>query len=154
MNDVSAAVMDDLEALMMLEAVFPEDQRWSENSWRDELTGTQRHVLVCRGGAGLNAVASFSLSGDVVDLHRVITSATARRRGLARQLVDSGIAWGREVGASRMMLEVEADNTAALSLYNSAGFHRISERRDYYGPDAHAAILERAIPTDAEGETS
>ncbi len=147
MNDVRVAVMEDLAGLMALEASFQEGQRWSEESWRSELFGPRRHVLVCNGRSGLDAAATFSLSGDVVDLHRIVTSAPARRQGLARQLVDTGMIWAQEMGANRMLLEVEATNAPALSLYESAGFHRIAERRDYYAPGVHASILERHIPS-------
>ena len=149
---VRVAVSEDLEGLMTLESSFPEGQRWSEDSWRGELTGTGRHVLVCDGSPGLAAAATFSLSDDVVDLHRIVTAASARRQGLARRLVDAGIAWAQEMGADRMLLEVEAGNAPALFLYESTGFHRISERLNYYGPGVHASILERGISSAIEGE--
>lgn len=158
MNDVRIAGPEDLAELMILEASFPEGQRWSQESWRGELLGLRRHVLVCEGRSGLDAAATFSLSGDVVDLHRIITSIPARRRGMARQLVDAGIAWAQHAGAARMLLEVEASNTPALSLYETVGFRQISERRDYYGPGLHAVILERRIRAEGvattEGEPS
>ncbi len=154
MSGVEAAVMEDLPGLMVLEASFPEVQRWSEDSWRDELLGAGRHVVVCRSSGGLDAAATFSLSGDVVDLHRIVTAPGGRRRGLARQLVDAGVDWAREVGASRMMLEVGATNGAAMSLYEAVGFRRIAERLNYYAPGAHAAVMERGIPAIAEGGTS
>lgn len=146
MTRVRLAVVGDLEGLMTLESSFHERQRWSEDSWWGELKGTGRHVLVCDGSPGLAAAATFSLSDDVVDLHRIVTAASARRQGLARRLVNAGIAWAQEMGADRMLLEVEAANAPALSLYESTGFHRISERRNYYGPGVHASILERGIP--------
>ncbi len=154
MNDVRIGVLEDLTELMALETSFPEGQRWGKSSWRDELMGSNRHVLVCSGPSGLAAAATFSFSGEVVDLHRIVTSTPARRRRLARRLVDAGMVWAREMGANRMLLEVEATNVPALSLYEGAGFHRISERHDYYGPGVHAAVLEREIPAVGEGEPS
>lgn len=154
MIDVRCAVLEDLLELVALEASFPDGQRWGESSWRDEVLGPRRHVLVCPGRPGLEAAATFSFSGDVVDLHRIVTSTAARRRGLGRRLMGAGIAWAREMGANRMLLEVEATNAPALSLYEGAGFHRISERRDYYAPGVHAAVLERDIPAVGEGEPS
>ncbi len=152
---VSAATTADLSGLMALEASFPEGQRWSEESWRGELAAENRRVIVCRNQSGaVEAAATFAMSADVVDLHRIVTSPTARRSGLARQLMDVGIAWAQEVGASRMLLEVEATNAAALSLYDAVGFRWISERSDYYGPGAHAVILERDIAAVDEGESS
>lgn len=158
MNDVRIAEEHDLADLMTLEESFPEGQRWSEESWLGELHGPGRHVLVCQGVSGLDAAATFSLSGDVVDLHRIVTRVSARRRGIARQLVTAGISWAHHEGAARVLLEVEATNAPALSLYEAAAFHRISERRNYYGPGVHAVILERRIRAEdmamAEGEPS
>ena len=81
----------------------------------------------------------------MVDLHRIITSPDARRRGLATMLVRAGRAWAREQGASRILLEVEDGNIPALALYEAEGFHPIAERRDYYGVGAHAVILEQSL---------
>lgn len=145
MTGVSVAVVQDLPRLVGLEECFPPGQRWSRDSWQGELAAANRHVVVCRDGDGIEAAATFSLSDDVVDLHRIVTSPMARRRGLARQLMVAGREWSQASGAARMMLEVEATNAAALALYEAEGFHRIAERRDYYGPGVHAVILERAI---------
>lgn len=146
---VSTAVAGDLRGIVALETAFPAGQRWSEDSWREELASSNRHVVVCRGGGTVEAAATFAISDDVVDLHRIVTSPAVRRRGLARHLMDAGLEWARERGASRMLLEVESTNTAALALYDKNGFTPIAERLDYYGPGAHAIILERPI---REGE--
>lgn len=145
MTEAAVATMENLPGLMELELLFEESQRWSEDSWRDEVAAANRLVLVCQGSGGLAAAATFALSDGVVDLHRIMTAASARRRGFARHLMGAGLEWAREAGAARMLLEVEASNVAALSLYDAMGFHRISERHDYYGPEAHAVILEREI---------
>ncbi|RMB58360.1 GNAT family N-acetyltransferase [Tessaracoccus antarcticus] len=149
MSDVSVAGLTDLPALMSLESSFPASQRWSADSWREELIAVNRRVLVCGGEGVVEAAATFALCDDVVDLHRIVTSPAARRRGLARQLLAAGIGWAEAQGACRMLLEVEATNAAALALYATQGFLPIAERRDYYGPGAHAAILERSM---SEGE--
>ena len=148
---VSIADVEDLPALLALEVAFPRGQRWSEASWRDELVAANRHVMVCRGDEGIVAAATWSLADDVVDLHRIVTSPAARRCGLARHLMAAGLRWARAQGASRMLLEVEASNAGALALYAAQGFSKIAERRDYYGPGAHALILEALME---EGEPS
>jgi ribosomal protein S18 acetylase RimI-like enzyme len=45
-----------------------------------------------------------------------------RRRGIARQLVEAGIALARERGAETLMLDVMAQNKPAYELYKSLGF--------------------------------
>jgi len=45
-----------------------------------------------------------------------------------------------------LLLEVRSDNTAALRLYERAGFSEISRRRRYYQPgDIDAVILRKLI---------
>jgi ribosomal-protein-alanine N-acetyltransferase len=47
-------------------------------------------------------------------------------------LLAIAIASSRENGATRIFLEVAADNQAALALYCQAGFHVIGTRPGYY----------------------
>jgi ribosomal-protein-alanine N-acetyltransferase len=55
-----------------------------------------------------------------------------RRRGLACGLVQDLIVRALGGGAQRLLLEVAADNIAALALYTSLGFARQGIRRHYY----------------------
>ena len=49
----------------------------------------------------------------------------------------------RAAGAQHLLLEVRADNAAALALYGAAGFAQISRRRRYYQPDDVDALILR-----------
>ena len=53
------------------------------------------------------------------------------RRGLGRALTIDGLRWLSEHGVSTGMLYVDADNTAAVELYRSLGFH-VHERQQAY----------------------
>lgn len=155
MTAVTRGEVQDLPTLMALEQSFPEGQRWSEDSWRGELEGENRHVLVSRGDADeVVAAATFSLLGDVVDLHRIVTRASARRQGRAGELMTAGIAWACDSDAERMILEVEEDNSPALALYAAHGFQRIATRHDYYGAGIHAVVLERLLTTARNEESA
>ncbi len=57
-----------------------------------------------------------------VGLSAVHVVEQARRRGLARQLCAALLAWGGRQGATRSYVQVLADNSAALKLYESMGF--------------------------------
>ncbi|HLK42575.1 MAG TPA: GNAT family N-acetyltransferase, partial [Thermoleophilia bacterium] len=50
------------------------------------------------------------------------TAPAARRRGLAKLVVDGLLEWAADEGATHAYLEVGADNAAALALYESLGF--------------------------------
>lgn len=44
-----------------------------------------------------------------------------------------------------MMLEVRADNVAALGLYRQSGFEQLSVRRRYYQPEGVDALVMRKL---------
>jgi N-acetylglutamate synthase len=55
-------------------------------------------------------------------LSAIETAPAARRRGLAKLVVDGLLEWASEQGAEHAYLEVHAENTPALKLYESLGF--------------------------------
>ncbi len=80
--------------------------------------------------------------GDVADLDRIAVLPFARRRGLAGELLEQLIEAAGGHGAERMLLEVAADNEAAIGLYESYGFTTISTRKGYYPGGVDALIME------------
>jgi ribosomal-protein-alanine N-acetyltransferase len=96
----------------------------------------------------------FALGQVMADEAELLTIAVApaqRRLGLGRRLLGAFLSACAARGASAVFLEVDAGNTAALGLYQSAGFLAAGRRRDYYlGPNGtrtDALVLRRA--TDA-----
>lgn len=140
---VKVATEADLPDIAALEAAF--DQPWSAESWRSELAGDGRLVLIARRADEVVGVACFQHIDEVVDLHRIVVSAEHRRLGFARVMLVAGLQWAIERGAARMLLEVEHSNEPAITLYRGYGFREIARRADYYGPGAHAMILERGL---------
>jgi ribosomal protein S18 acetylase RimI-like enzyme len=55
-------------------------------------------------------------------LSSVHVAEDARRRGLARTVCDGLLAWAADRGATHAYVQVLADNTAAIRLYQSMGF--------------------------------
>ena len=141
---VEPATLADLDAIVDLEVAFP--MQWSRSSWRAEIEGQDRLVLAARNADGvLVGVACFQVVAEVADLHRIVVAPDQRRLGLARVMLVSGLQWAIGRNASRMVLEVEHDNTAAIALYRGYGFRPVARRADYYGPGAHAIVLERGL---------
>lgn len=141
---VESAELTDLPDILELEAHF--ETPWSEQSWREELTGRGRLVLIARLQDGATVgVAAFQLVDDVADLHRIVVAPQQRRLGFARVMLMAGLQWAIGHGARRMLLEVDATNAAAIQLYQGYGFVTVATRRDYYGPGADALILERRL---------
>lgn len=84
--------------------------------------------------------------GDA-DLLTIATAARARRRGLARLMLDHLIAQAREAGCGAILLEVRASNEPAQALYLARGFEPIGRRRRYYSaPTEDAVVMRLALP--------
>ena len=49
-----------------------------------------------------------------------------RRRGYGEQLLAAGLAWARDLGLESISLDVFPANTAAVALYQAAGFRPAS----------------------------
>jgi ribosomal-protein-alanine N-acetyltransferase len=71
---------------------------------------------------------------------------SARRRGIARQLLDGLLAEARRRGAVEAFLEVRVDNQAAQSLYVREGFAQVGVRPGYYdGGRVDAVVMRREL---------
>jgi len=62
------------------------------------------------------------VDGDQLGVFDMLVAPAARRRGLARRVLRSLLAWGHAHGARAAYLQVFASNTAARQLYADHGF--------------------------------
>jgi ribosomal protein S18 acetylase RimI-like enzyme len=60
-------------------------------------------------------------------LNDLYVDESARRKGLASQLLLTARTWGRETGARWLLLETGVDNYAAQALYEKAGWTKVEE---------------------------
>lgn len=148
------ATLADLSAIAGLEADGFDHAGWSADAWRAEIEGADRHVVVARTHPDdeVVGVATFQSVYESADLHRVVVRADRRGRGIGAKLVRAGIDWAAAMGAERMLLEVEFDNTAAQRLYDVLGFVPVAERRDYYGAGCHAVVMSLDLMADGADE--
>lgn len=109
-----------------------------------ELTSGELTVAVDPDGA-LLGYAVLSAVGADAELQRIAVLPVARRRGIAGLLLAAGRDRARRAGATRVLLEVRADNAAALALYVAEGFVEIGRRPRYYRDGAAALILEHPV---------
>jgi N-acetylglutamate synthase len=69
--------------------------------------------------------AFVSRHGPAAVVNALFVAPGARRRGLARRMLQWAAGWGAEQGASHLALAVGADNAAALSLCRTLGMGRV-----------------------------
>ncbi len=87
--------------------------------------------------------AAFLLGRALAGEAEVLTLAVApeaRRRGIARALLDRFETAARAAGADGAFLEVAADNLAARALYAAQGYAEAGRRKGYYSAPGQAAV--------------
>jgi ribosomal-protein-alanine N-acetyltransferase len=137
----------DIEQLTRLEHELFADDAWTEQTWWAELAGRpRREYLAGVEGAELLGYAGLDHGGEVADIMTVAVTPAARGRGLGRRLLDELEARAAARRAASVMLEVRADNVAAIRLYARAGYVVVSTRRRYYQPgDVDALVMRKNL---------
>jgi ribosomal-protein-alanine N-acetyltransferase len=121
---------------------------WSEEEVESLLL--DGNVVAHRVSLG-GAFAGFIMSRRAADEAEILSVAVARRhqrRGLARLLLAWHLRRLAGLGTGAVFLEVDEHNTAAIKLYERAGFREISRRPNYYpspGGKTAALVLRRDI---------
>ncbi len=71
-------------------------------------------------------------AGDEAEVFTIAVAPAARRRGLARALLETGYIALTALGVQRLLLEVAVDNLPAIALYRAEGFETAGRRPGYY----------------------
>jgi [ribosomal protein S18]-alanine N-acetyltransferase len=141
-------VPGDLEALARLHAAAFPFEPWNRNSLASlvALPAMRARVIESGGRAPAGFLLALVVAGEA-EILTLCVAPNARRRGVARALLADLAALAREAQSPRLVLEVAADNGAALSLYESCGFAPIGRRAGYYrrgdAPPVDAVMLAR-----------
>lgn len=142
MAEPAPAGPDAAPALAALHATaFPPAERWGGDALR--------LLLEMPGGFAWHSPGlGFILARAAADEAEILTLAVrpeARRRGVARRLLQAALAEARARGAATMFLEVSVANAAARALYAAAGFAEVGRRRRYYEDGSDALVLSRPL---------
>ncbi len=139
--------MNALALAALYRAAFPTARPWSASEFSDLLAQPGAIAELLPAGFALGRVAA----GEA-ELISLAVHPDVRRQGLGRTLLRGFETRAAARAASRAFLEVAADNTAALSLYQAAGWRLCGRRQGYYArpglPAMDALVLEKHL-TDA-----
>lgn len=133
---------DTLDAVIALDALCFE-RPWGRDAYARELTDPDRCWLISiRTAAGAHVGhCGFWRLFDEIHINTLAVHPEWRRQGAGRALLDEVLATGVRLDAPTALLEVRASNTAAVALYQSAGFRIAQVRRGYYINPAEDALV-------------
>jgi [ribosomal protein S18]-alanine N-acetyltransferase len=136
---------EDLTRIAWLEDAAFEDS-WPYELLAYELTHPRGIVLLASwDGEPAAGYAAFRHGGGESEILRLAVAPEARRRGVARALVTSGLERLRQERVESCHLEVRMDNEGAIAFYHALGFVRTGRRRSYYRDGSDALVLSRAL---------
>lgn len=152
---VRHAVKADADTLVEIEAsAFIDEDRFSARQIRRLIENPRAIVLVAEEQAeGRGRVLGWAVA--LIRNHRrwrsgriygVAVAHPAKGRGIGRTLVTTLINRLQDADITRVYLEVRADNTPAMTLYESLGFQPIAILADYYADAIHGIRMRRCPP--------
>jgi ribosomal protein S18 acetylase RimI-like enzyme len=139
------ASLDDLDALATLFNAYRvfyrqrSDPEAARAFLRERLQRGESVVFIARDGGHRDALGFTQLypmfssvsASRIWVLNDLFVAPAARKRGVARALMDRAREFATETGALRLILETTEDNRAAQALYESLGYVRESGERHY-----------------------
>lgn len=131
-----------LPRVSALEKICFPDEAWSENLFREALDCPNTAILLAEGeDKTLLGYAVLSLILDEGNLDNIAVAPEYRRQGVADALLTVLTGFCRGEHIARLMLEVRASNTPAISLYHKYGFEAVGRRKHYYEKPREDAVL-------------
>jgi ribosomal-protein-alanine N-acetyltransferase len=126
------------------------DAPWDDKAF-SELLASPGVYAVGAQGRGLAGLILMRVVAGEAEVLTLAVAPAARRRGVARGLLDAALARAIAAGAERAFLEVAEDNEGAIALYRGAGFTGVGRRPGYYvrgpGSSVDALVLSLALPS-------
>ncbi len=120
--------------------IFPDP--WSFSILESMCASSTENIYVATDET--DEIVAYCCTQSVLDEGEILRIAVAhsmRRKGIGNILLSEVINRMKNNGCKTIFLEVRCENRPAISLYESCGFIKISERKDYYAKGEHAAIF-------------
>jgi ribosomal-protein-alanine N-acetyltransferase len=140
----------DVEQVVPLERELFGPSAWSvETFWSELAHPESRWYVVAALTADPEQVIGYAgllAPGAEADVQTIAVASAVQGRGVGGVLIDALIDQAGQRSADALLLEVRADNEAAIALYRKRGFERIAVRRRYYQPEDVDAWVMRLRP--------
>ena len=115
---------------------------WHWESFCNDICHHQAaYYLACIQDEHLIGYASYWLIAGEGNINNVAIAKPFRGRGLGKQLMQALIADCKQRKGTAMTLEVRESNQAAITLYESLGFHIAGVRPHYYEDNQENALI-------------
>jgi len=144
---IRAGSVADIPALVQLEETCFETDRLSRRSFHHMLTRANASLFVAEADAEIlgYGVVLFHFGTALARLYSLAVHPEARGRGIGIRLLDYAEAETRSHDCVALRLEVRADNSTAISLYESRGHRRLMPLPHYYEDESDGWRYEKRM---------
>ena len=133
----------EIEDSQAVQALFGEcfSHPWKKEAIEETFTMEGYVSLVAETDQRIVGYIGYRSVLDEADITNVAVSPDLRRKGIGHQLLERLLLTAEEKGISTIYLEVRVSNTAAITLYEHAGFRVCGQRKNYYTEPEEDALL-------------
>lgn len=123
-------VMERLSAVLQVEEKAYAHP-WSRGNFLDVLHSSYQAQILMADQTILGYFVAMQ-GVDEAHLLNITVNPTYQRQGWAQVMLDAVALWARGQGAASLWLEVRVGNVRALHVYESHGYQRVAQRKNYY----------------------
>lgn len=114
---------------------------WSENSLKEELSNDTARFYVLKDGEKLiGYIGANNICGEVYITNAAVNE-NCRGKGYGKMLVNHLAEQAQAENALFVTLEVRKSNENAIALYESCGFKKVGERKNFYSKPTEDALI-------------
>ena len=131
-----------VEAVTAIEAVIQQQEPWSNQTLIDLLEQDSIQLMIMNNRANDKVVGYclYQVLFEQAEILRIGTHPDYQRQGIASKIFKKLNEVLQVQHVEALLLEVRADNTAAIALYEQQGFTMIHRRKGYYQLGLQSAI--------------
>ncbi|NLC87323.1 MAG: ribosomal protein S18-alanine N-acetyltransferase [Clostridiaceae bacterium] len=121
------------------------DDFWNFQIFKDELVNTNSKYFLLRYDTEIVCLGGIKIILDEANIMNIITKKNKRNNGFAKFLLNSLIDISKEFKCKTITLEVNENNTSAISLYKHFNFEEVGKRKKYYKNGDTAILMTHKI---------
>lgn len=117
------------------------DDFWNYQIFKEELVNNNSSYLVLRYDNKIVGYGGIKIILDEAELMNIVTKKDKRNMGFARLILNELIEISKEHNCSKINLEVNEKNSAAIHLYELFDFKQVGLRKQYYNGKDNAILM-------------
>ena len=121
------------------------DDFWNPSILKGELKSSNSEYIVAILNEEIVGFAGIIITPDDTQITNIVTKKNKRKNGIGRKLLEKLIEMSKKHNKASISLEVNENNIAAITLYESLEFVRVGLRKNYYNGKDNAIIMEKKI---------